>query len=285
MTSHPKHLYTKSPSRSSDTGPFYSLGSASSSKHSHRDIEMKTNSSSSYWETVIIKDADNQNIPHRPRSLSKASPRECTKCDRTFTTTRAYEEHDCPADKPYRCEECGTGFKKNSNLAKHMKLVHRRERNFQCTEEGCGRLFGQKSNLNSHIKAVHLKEKPYPCEEPGCGKKFSQKSGLKAHVKTVHRKERPFECEECGSSFGHRGDLNRHVRVLHKKERPFICEYCPDRRAFGRRSVLTRHLQTHSEYLAKRDASMSEASASSHRRVNYYGDRDVHMSEASSSSR
>lgn len=111
------------------------------------------------------------------------------------------------SEKPYACDQCGTAFKKNSNLVKHMKLVHLGERNFACQEPGCGRLFGQKSNLNSHVKAVHLGEKPFVCPEANCARRFSQKSGLKAHVKTVHNGERPYVCE-CGSSFGHRGDVS-----------------------------------------------------------------------------
>lgn len=292
--SHPSHRHRRPTSSRSDLRSTYSHASASSSTHAPRDIEMKTNSSSSYWDTVIDQSSPSDyHSAQRSRPISKGS----------------YEEHKASSssEKPYVCEECGTAFKKNSNLVKHMKLVHRGEKNFACREPGCGRLFGQKSNLNSHIKAVHLGEKPFECNEPGCGKRFSQKSGLKAHIKTVHHRERPFVCDECGSSFGHRGDvrclpthcsffifffshpyitqfefltehylclvpsasctilnlqLNRHIRVLHEKQRPFECPICPEHKAFGRKSVLMRHMQTHQ---GMSDVVMRDGSSSSHR--------------------
>lgn len=41
--------------------------------------------------------------------------------------------------------------------------------------------------------------------------------------------------------------LNRHIKVLHEKQRPFQCAICPDGRAFGRKSVLMRHMHTHEQ--------------------------------------
>lgn len=199
------HSHSHRASDSHATHSTYTTGSANSTSRSM---------STSYWNTVL--DTSSQ-----AASASTSSNRQCQTCRRAFSSTRAYDEHvrTCgrqqqqqpheqqSSDKPYVCTECGTAFKKNSNLVKHMKLVHLGERNFACPEPSCGRLFGQKSNLNSHIKAVHLGEKPFVCPEASCGRKFSQKSGLKAHIKTVHNGERPYVCE-CGSSFGHRGDVS-----------------------------------------------------------------------------
>lgn len=41
--------------------------------------------------------------------------------------------------------------------------------------------------------------------------------------------------------------LNRHIRVLHEQQRPYLCPICPEPRAFGRKSVLHRHMQTHDD--------------------------------------
>lgn len=199
MSSSSRHT-RKTGFRTSDYYSTSASASPSSSRLQHPSADMRTHSpTSSYWDTVIIND-----------SKSKSMPRSCPTCARTFSSSHAFEQHvaTCSNEKPYVCPECGTAFKKNSNLIKHTRLVHRGEKNFQC--ELCGRPFGQKSNLNSHIKAVHLGEKPFVCETEGCGKRFSQKSGLKAHIKTVHNRERPYVCtvENCKSSFGHRGDVS-----------------------------------------------------------------------------
>lgn len=196
-----------------DATPLPPIGPSSSARNGVRDSEMRrhSHSTSAYWDTVINKDEPNTGHSHHShsRAISKSLPRECQDCRRSFSSSRAWEEHKAICggnEKPYECDECGTAFKKNSNLVKHMRLVHRGEKNFKCSEPGCERKFGQKSNLNSHVKAVHLGEKPFLCQESGCGRRFSQKSGLKAHIKTVHNGERPYVCD-CGSSFGHRGDV------------------------------------------------------------------------------
>lgn len=234
----------------------------------HAPSVRSANLSSDYWSTVLLPSPSNSVTPSPSSSSSSTTtshhqslhhqqhrydphmphyytPINASQPPHPSVTSPISKPGGASSDKPFVCETCGTAFKKNSNLAKHMKLVHLGERNFACPEPGCGRLFGQKSNLNSHIKAVHRGEKPYVCDEPGCGKRFSQKSGLKAHIKTVHHGERPYVCPECNSSFGHRGDLNRHIRVLHEQQRPFTCPICPEPRSFGRKSVLMRHMQTH----------------------------------------
>lgn len=177
-------------------------------------------SSSQYWDTVLDPLSINNNPRRHSDTATPPTPcssRECPTCKERFPSVRLLEDHilsECGSDgKIFTCKQCGAAFKKNSNLAKHKKLVHLGEKNFPCPESGCNRLFGQRSNLNSHIKAVHLGEKPFVCPDGTCDRRFSQKSGLKAHIKTVHNGERPYVCE-CGSSFGHRGDVSKQVSLF-----------------------------------------------------------------------
>lgn len=191
--------------RSYQFGTMTSSSSSSATRHDipHRVMPSPaatpSSSRSGYWSTVLDTAPSRRysdSIPPTPATPSSSSSQHLA------------PDPVAPLDKPYACDTCGTAFKKNSNLVKHIKLVHLGERNFACPEEGCGRLFGQKSNLNSHIKAVHLGEKPFKCSEIDCGRRFSQKSGLKAHTKTVHKGERPYICDDCDASFGHRGDVS-----------------------------------------------------------------------------
>lgn len=230
-----------------DSHRLYPVAMSSDSSSSSSSHPPTSPSSAHYWNTVLNPppakfDCVGCHAIYSSQAALQNHQRTCV-----YYTTGHHKAHPIGLipDKPYQCAQCGVAFKKNSNLVKHMKLVHLGERNFECPYNNCGRMFGQKSNLNSHVRAVHLHQRPFKCDKPGCTRAFSQKSGLKAHIKTVHDGERPYKCDACSAAFGHRGDLNRHIRVLHNKERPYECHICPGHKTFGRKSVLARHMQTH----------------------------------------
>jgi len=79
----------------------------------------------------------------------------------------------------------------------------------------CQTPFSRKSNLNRHIRQVHLRQRPHQCKL--CDMSFGQKSTLKTHLRFVHEKAKPFACDQCSSKFGQVGDLNRHCLTVHQK--------------------------------------------------------------------
>ncbi|XP_068958838.1 zinc finger protein 446 [Petaurus breviceps papuanus] len=87
-----------------------------------------------------------------------------------------------PGEKPYRCSECGKGFRELSMLRNHRRS-HTGDKNYQCQE--CGKSFNWKSQLVIHRKA-HAGEKQHTCVE--CGESFDWKSQLVIHKK-AHRRE------------------------------------------------------------------------------------------------
>ena len=54
----------------------------------------------------------------------------------------------------------------SSKLLSHVKRVHLKQRNFQCTE--CDYKAGHKVRLHAHVKSVHLKLKDFLCKEKDC---------------------------------------------------------------------------------------------------------------------
>ncbi|KAI9112963.1 hypothetical protein K1719_016077 [Acacia pycnantha] len=54
---------------------------------------------------------------------------------------------------------------------------------FDCEHKDCSSTFTTKSNLEKHEKAVHFKEKPFVCRFPDCGMRFSYK-----HVREIMKK-------------------------------------------------------------------------------------------------
>jgi hypothetical protein len=48
------------------------------------------------------------------------------------------------------CKFCNRSFSISSNLQRHIRNIHKRERPFRCTH--CDKCFGQQTNLDRHMK-------------------------------------------------------------------------------------------------------------------------------------
>uniref|UniRef100_A0A2I3SBI3 Zinc finger protein 285 n=1 Tax=Pan troglodytes TaxID=9598 RepID=A0A2I3SBI3_PANTR len=138
-------------------------------------------------------------------------------------------------DKPYKCKECGKGFRCNSFLYNHHG-VHTREMPYKC--DACGKGFGFRSLLCIH-QGVHTGKKPYKSEE--CGKGFDQSLKLLVHQR-VHAGEKPYKCSECGKCFSSSSVLQVHWK-FHTGEKPYRCGECG--KGFSQSTHLHIHQRVH----------------------------------------
>ncbi|EHB03704.1 Zinc finger protein 426, partial [Heterocephalus glaber] len=141
------------------------------------------------------------------------------------------------ARKPYKCKECGKGYRYPAYLNIHMR-THTGEKPYECKE--CGKAFNYSNSFQIHGR-THTGEKPYICKL--CGKAFTQYSGLSIHLRS-HSGDKPYECKECGKAFLTSSRLIQHIRI-HTGEKPFVCVQCG--KAFAISSNLSGHLRTHTE--------------------------------------
>ncbi|KAA8498697.1 Zinc finger protein [Porphyridium purpureum] len=134
------------------------------------------------------------------------------------------------------CDQCHRRFRRTSNLAKHVRMVHQAERDYRCLQ--CPASFTQPNSLKKHVSCVHEKVRRHVCDE--CGNAFGQSGDLNVHIKTVHNRERAFPCLQCDQRFKMRQHLDKHVRMKHEKLRPFACPCCG--RRFSEKTDAKRHV-------------------------------------------
>lgn len=121
---------------------------------------------------------------------------QCDTCEATFTDYLEFHQHNRTHGRErYQCNVCEKWFSKRYHLKNHM-AIHTMEKSFLCTL--CPNKYTNQGNLDRHIRVFHKKEKRYECTE--CGKSFSQTTILRQHM-TIHTDERNFACEICGKKF------------------------------------------------------------------------------------
>lgn len=152
-------------------------------------------------------------------------------------TTIANPERPQAEEKPYKCIDCGKGFKGHSALCTHLQ-IHTGAKPFECTK--CEKSFNRKANLMVHER-IHTGERPYQCKE--CEKSFGCSSNLIAHRKT-HLKKKPYTCVTCTKSFATSAALIQHQRV-HVEGKLFQCTKCT--KSFRLSSNFVKHQKVHAK--------------------------------------
>ena len=139
----------------------------------------------------------------------------CNICDKAYECLKGLKEHERNQHlnqpiKKWKCEVCGSLFKKRAFLLTH-ELIHSRDE-LKCDQ--CGKDFNQLTNLQQHVRLVHDKLR-YPCSE--CHKELGTKYQLKLHVRAVHEGIR-YKCDQCDQSFEYKQKLSLHVRKEHHSQ-------------------------------------------------------------------
>ena len=149
------------------------------------------------------------------------------------------DEHD--ESSKFKCSECGKSFGNNTKLNRHIKGVHKGEKNHECNN--CGKTFLESYELRNHFKnstcPENLNMKTHKCDY--CEEAFHNQSLLRKHMKDVHGKCLQFPCPECGQKFVRNAKLNIHVRFIHNKVQEGTCGQC--KKSFSNKDSLKLHIQ------------------------------------------
>ena len=133
-------------------------------------------------------------------------------------------------ERPYCCGDCGKRFRSKSYLQEHMSVHIGKGQEFQndiqvgrkkATCQICNKVFCRKSILARHMKDVHEKVREYECHL--CDFVTSRQFSLANHIKYVHAQSLP--CPLCEKTVNSRMELKRHIKV-HKRVKEFTCKLC-----------------------------------------------------------
>lgn len=125
-----------------------------------------------------------------------------------FHTFTYFFQKLCPGIKPYECRLCSLKFTTASNMAKHIRNIHEKEKPHKVK-----RAFFKNNNKLIILLWKSLKQ----CEQ--CGRAFFSRESLRMHSVT-HTGLKPFTCpkKDCLAAFGWYRKLKKHVLKEHVNE-------------------------------------------------------------------
>ena len=194
-------------------------------------------------------------VPYNMDKLSAAKKRQirrtlkefkCDECDKAYAYSCDLRRHvrlTHRRERNYVCTVCKKGFSFPSELNGHM-MMHSDGRNFQCDQ--CPRDYKQQRHLDHHKRKTHGWKKPQDVDEnpenrcPVCNKTYSTSFVLRTHIKT--HGERQFQCTVCDQRFLSASTLRGHM-YKHDREKKFKCTFCG--KGFTTRTYLKDHMSRH----------------------------------------
>ncbi|XP_029134266.2 zinc finger protein 536-like isoform X2 [Labrus bergylta] len=166
-----------------------------------------------------------QTVSTQPQFFPPSETQPHTSTSPTATTIPdAIPDPILPPPSGYRCSFCKGKFRKQQELERHIRILHKP---YKCTL--CEFAASQEEELIAHVETTHIsadsgsgqkpamaageKKKPlgeFPCEV--CGQTFSQAWFLKGHMRK-HKDSFEHCCQICGRRFKEPWFLKNHMKV------------------------------------------------------------------------
>lgn len=144
---------------------------------------------------------------------------------------------DDPQRAGFRCSFCKGKFKKQQELERHIRILHKP---YKCTL--CEFATSQEEEMISHVEMVHI------TADTGPGQRHARETGSKKSTS-------PFLCPVCGQTFSQAWFLKGHMRK-HKDSFEHSCQICG--RQFKEPWFLKNHMKVHLNKLAAKQSYPAE---------------------------
>jgi len=191
----------------------------------------------------------------------------CNQCSKVFRTANLLRGHlQTHNAKVVKCPICvKERFLKEHVLRKHLRNVHRLQKDIRCEYPACEKMFKLREVMKSHMKMVHLKDFTLcnicgdsvrnlsyhreTCNKDNviknecevCAKKFSSKNSLETHRQTIHESA----LNECSICLKEVKNLTSHIKWIHSegemKTYPCTSPGCEE--IFKSKPIAVRHLK------------------------------------------
>uniref|UniRef100_A0A336MQC0 CSON003984 protein n=1 Tax=Culicoides sonorensis TaxID=179676 RepID=A0A336MQC0_CULSO len=175
------------------------------------------------------------------KSIHLRETTKCKICDKKISLSEIWKHmrRVHKREKNYFCDLCHYNCEYPKKLRVHISAVHLNEpieKNFAC--DTCKKSFLTSPELIIHIKSVHLKEQA-KCSI--CDKMLSL-SWLPSHIKYVHMKEKKYSCDLCHYKCEYPKKLRAHISGVHLKNRNYTCKIC--QKSFPNSTNLAFHIKS-----------------------------------------
>lgn len=174
-------------------------------------------------------DAEMHSVKSDPESLPTIRKRllRCETCGANFRSRSEYNKHiKSHAKYRYQCSLCSRWFEKRYQLNVHHK-THSGVKSFKCTL--CERRYTTQINLDRHIRIIHKRERQHTCST--CQQTFTQLASLRLH-QSVHEAERQFGCDVCNHKFKSEIHLKLHKKRHLPTEYRLKRRYTPPKKTY-----------------------------------------------------
>nr|XP_029732457.1 zinc finger protein 184-like [Aedes albopictus] len=163
----------------------------------------------------------------------------CDICGLKCSAKRALKDHMArhQGKQEHICSYCQRGHNTDTDLRKHIQIMHLRVANYLC--DTCGVAFRKKANRDEH-QLGHSDVYGFPCQQ--CDKKFKKKPQLTKHINLVHEKVR-VPCPHCNHEFQTFYLLSNHIELVHGIQTLFVCDICVS--TFRSQDALDSHRARH----------------------------------------